>query len=67
MQDGSNGLLVAPSDGRAIAGALRRLFDDAALRGRLSAAGYATAMARLSIDRMMEETLAVYLRALGTA
>jgi glycosyltransferase involved in cell wall biosynthesis len=64
VEDGANGLLVPPADGAAIADALRRLFDDPALRARLAAAGHATAKARLSMGRMMEETLAVYQRAM---
>ena len=62
-----NGLLGPPCDGAAIAAALRRLFDDSSLRERLAVAGNATAKARLSMGRMMEETLAVYRRAAGAA
>ncbi|MCC7518082.1 MAG: glycosyltransferase family 4 protein [Verrucomicrobiae bacterium] len=64
VEDGVNGLLVPPADGAAIAAALMRLFDDAPLRARLAAAGRATAEARLSMERMMEATLAVYRRAM---
>lgn len=67
VEDGANGLLVPPSDGAAIAAALRRLFDDPALRGKLASAGHATAKARLSMERMMEETLVAYRRAMGAA
>ncbi|MFZ4694275.1 MAG: glycosyltransferase family 4 protein [Verrucomicrobiia bacterium] len=67
VEDGANGLLVPPCDGAAIAAALRRLFDDSSLRERLAVAGHATAKARLSMERMMEETLAVYRRAAGAA
>jgi glycosyltransferase involved in cell wall biosynthesis len=40
--DGENGLLVPERDAAALAGAIERLLDDAALRGRLGAAGRAT-------------------------
>lgn len=63
VEDGVNGLLAPPGDGAALAAAMRRLLDDPALRERLAAAGYATAKARLSMERMMRDTLAVYARA----
>ncbi|MEI5583919.1 MULTISPECIES: glycosyltransferase [unclassified Agromyces] len=39
VHDGIDGLLVDPLDGDALAGALRRLHDDAALRSRLARTG----------------------------
>ncbi len=36
VRDGENGLLVAPGDPEALAGAIRRFFDDEELRGRLA-------------------------------
>ena len=38
LRDGENGLLVEPGDIPALAGALRRVIEDAGLRGRLAAA-----------------------------
>jgi glycosyltransferase involved in cell wall biosynthesis len=49
MDDGALAALVPPSDARAIADAVMRLDDDAALRARLSAAGAARA-ATLTLD-----------------
>jgi len=63
--DGQNGLLVTPGDGSVIAAAIKRLIDDTELRDRLARAGLETARSRLSLDRMMEETLAVYRKAMG--
>lgn len=58
--DGQNGLLVPPGNGSFLAGAIQRLIDDSPLRAKIAAAGHQTACERLSLDRMMEETLAVY-------
>lgn len=63
--DGANGLIVPPGDGQAIAAAIRLLIDQPEQRARLAAAGYATARERLSLDRMMQETLATYEKAIG--
>ncbi len=43
LRDGENALVVAPGDADALAGAVRRLAGDAALRARLVAGGRATA------------------------
>lgn len=43
VRDGDNGLLVPPDDVPALAGALRRVADDAGFAGRLGAAARATA------------------------
>jgi glycosyltransferase involved in cell wall biosynthesis len=60
VADGETGLLVAPGDAAALAAALRRLAADAALRTRLGAAGRARVLARYSVARMAEGTLACY-------
>jgi glycosyltransferase involved in cell wall biosynthesis len=60
VADGETGLLVAPGDAAALAAALRRLATDAALRTRLGAAGRARVLARYSVARMAEGTLACY-------
>lgn len=43
VRDGENGLLVPPGDGRALGDAAARLLQDAELRARCVAGGYATA------------------------
>jgi glycosyltransferase involved in cell wall biosynthesis len=65
VTDGMNGLLVPPSDPKAMAEAVRKLLDDAGLRKKIADAGYQTAKERLSIEKMMEATLAVYHKAIG--
>jgi glycosyltransferase involved in cell wall biosynthesis len=56
IDDGVNGLLYEPGDVEALAGCLRALFSDAALRARMGEAGYKKAMDRFStavlIDRV---------------
>jgi len=49
VRDGETGLVVPAGDARALAGALRRLYDDPELRERLAAAG-ARAAARHDFD-----------------
>jgi glycosyltransferase involved in cell wall biosynthesis len=46
VKDGVTGLLVEPDDDDALAAAIERLLDDAALRARLGAAGQADARSR---------------------
>ena len=60
VADGETGLLVAPGDAAALAAALARLAGDAPLRARLGAAGRARVVARFSLARMAEGTLACY-------
>jgi glycosyltransferase involved in cell wall biosynthesis len=60
VEDGVNGLLVAPGDPDALATAIRRYFGDAALRGRLRAQA-ARSVERFSPERVfstLEEILA---------
>jgi glycosyltransferase involved in cell wall biosynthesis len=59
VTDGVDGLLVAPRDPVALAAALRRLHDDAELRGRLADGGVRTAR-RYRPERLAGELLAVY-------
>ena len=58
--DGETGVLVPPGDAAALAAALRRLAADAGLRARLGAAGRDRVLARYSVARMAEGTLACY-------
>jgi glycosyltransferase involved in cell wall biosynthesis len=55
-----NGWLVPPGDADAIAGAIRMMMDDDALRERLSRAGRQHVLDRFSWRKAAEETLAVY-------
>jgi glycosyltransferase involved in cell wall biosynthesis len=54
------GWLVPPGDSRALAGAIRLLMDDWALRERLGARGRQAVLERFSWRKAAEETLAVY-------
>ena len=60
VADGETGLLVPPGDAAELAAALRTLAADAALRARLGAAGRERVLARYSVARMAEGTLACY-------
>lgn len=60
VTDGVNGLLVPPSDPKAMAEAMRKLLGDFALKEKIASAGWQMARERLSIERMMENTLSVY-------
>jgi glycosyltransferase involved in cell wall biosynthesis len=63
LTDGKNGLLVQPGSGPAIAEKIKHLISNPRLREELAKAGLETARQKLSLERMMEETLAVYKRA----
>jgi len=62
VEDGKNGLLVPDTDPDAIAAAILRLIDDAALSQRLGTAARRTIEQRFSVDRMVAETIALYSR-----
>ena len=66
-QDGVTGLTVPPGDVVALAGALRALVEDEALRVRLGTQAAARARQEFSIARMVDRTLAVYHEARGDA
>jgi glycosyltransferase involved in cell wall biosynthesis len=61
------GLLVAPGDVEALAAALVRLRDDRGLRERYGRAARERAERFFTVERMVEETLAVYEAARGGA
>ena len=60
IEDGQTGLLTPPGDDEALAGALRRLFEEPALRQACVRAGREAVEARWPLARMVEETLEVY-------
>lgn len=61
------GLLVPPRDPAALAAALRRLLEDAALRRRLGAAGRDRALGHFTSEHMLTKTAALYDRVLSGA
>jgi L-malate glycosyltransferase len=63
---GETGLLVPPRDAPALAAGILELLRDPERRSRFAAAGFARVRDRFSVDRMVEETLAVYDRLAGT-
>ncbi len=65
VRDGENGLLVPARDAGALADALARLAEDVQLRERFGRRSRDVAEAEFGIERVAEETLAVY-RALLT-
>ena len=60
VTDGEPGLLVTPGDAPALAAAMERLILEPGLRESLQAAGPGKVRERFSLDRMVEETLAIY-------
>jgi len=64
--DGETGVLVPPRDGEALAAAILDMLHDEAKRRRMAEAGFARVRTRFSVDRMVEETLAVYAAVAGT-
>ncbi len=66
IEDGVHGLLVAPRDHAAMARAIVSLLRDEPGRRRMGDAGYARVSARFTVERMVDETAAVYARVAGT-
>jgi glycosyltransferase involved in cell wall biosynthesis len=61
---GINGLLVPPRDAAALAAALQLLIEDTGLRGRLGSEGRARAEREFGVDKVVEQTMTLYARAL---
>ena len=57
---GVNGLLVSPQDSDALADALERLLVDPNLRDKMGKMGRQIALEKFSLDKIIEQTLAVY-------
>src|SRR5439155_8781010 len=66
VEDGVNGLLVAPRDAASLAAAIVRALKDEGLRRRMGEAGFARVRERFTVERMVEQTSAVYARVAGT-
>jgi glycosyltransferase involved in cell wall biosynthesis len=66
VEDGVTGVLVPPQNAPALAEAILRLLKDAPLRRRMGEAGLARVRGQFNVDRMVDETLAVYERVAGT-
>jgi glycosyltransferase involved in cell wall biosynthesis len=62
LEDGRTALLVPAGESVALAGALERLLDDAALRARLGAEGSALARARFSGAEVARALASLYAR-----
>lgn len=60
VQDGEHALLVPPGDVPALAGALARLLDDAALRARLGQQARARVIERYAAERVLARVGALY-------
>ena len=65
VEDGVQGLLVEPRDHRAMARAIVALLRDEPERRRMGEAGLARVRARFTVERMVEQTAAVYARVAG--
>jgi glycosyltransferase involved in cell wall biosynthesis len=66
VADGITGVLVPPRDHAAMAREIVRLLKDEALGRRMGEAGYARVSGQFTVERMVEETAAVYARVAGT-
>jgi D-inositol-3-phosphate glycosyltransferase len=62
VEDGVNGLLVPPQDPAVLAAAIRRFFEDEALRARLRAAA-AGSVTRYAPERIYEQLESLLLEA----
>jgi alpha-maltose-1-phosphate synthase len=60
VDDGVTGLLVAPSDPKALAAAVNRLLDDPGLAAQMGRAGRGRATAEFSWRAIAEQTVALY-------
>lgn len=63
--DGVTGRLIPPDDAGAFAAGMVELAQDAELRSRFGTAGHARVHEHFGLDRMVDETLAVYREVIG--
>jgi glycosyltransferase involved in cell wall biosynthesis len=66
VDDGRTGLLVAPGDAHALAGALAYLSDEISVRAAMGAAGRARAVEDFSMASMARRTVELYRACLQT-
>lgn len=64
VRDGEHGLLVSPAAVKSLSASLRRVLDDAGMRGRLSSNGRQLVLERYTVDRMCEAYERLFLRGL---
>lgn len=64
-QDGVTGFTVTPGDPQELAMRLNQLFDDPALAARMAAAARQRALGVFTLDKMRDETLKVYQKAVS--
>ncbi len=62
VEEGVNGALVPPRDAASLAAAIVRALKDEGWRRRMGEAGLARVRERFTVDRMVEQTAAVYRR-----
>lgn len=67
IADGENGLLIPVKSAESLASACRRILDDPALARRLGGNARATAAEKFSLERMTDDTVALYHGALQRA
>lgn len=67
VQHGVNGFLVPPRDSSALANALKQLIEDPELRRQMGRAGREIAVSEFSLEKVVNETLAVYQKLLACA
>ncbi len=67
VDEGHTGVLVPARDARALAEAIVRLLKDEGLRRRMGEAGLARVRSRFTVERMVKETAASYVRLAGRA
>ena len=65
VEEGSTGVLVPPRDPQAMADAIVTLIESPGMRQRMGQAGLDRVSRRFTVERMVEETAAVYARVAG--